>query len=280
MYGPVTNEELVGRAIARPARRGRARDQVRHRPRDDRPAPGINGRPEYVRSACDASLERLGVDHDRPLLPAPRRSERPDRGDRRRDGRAGRGRQGPPPRPLRGGSPSTIRRAARGRIRSRRCRASTRCGPRDPEDDGVLDTVRELGIGFVAYSPLGRGSLTGAIRNTADLAEDDFRRSAPRFAGENLEQNLALVDAVREIAAELGSPRRNCRSRGSSPAATTSSRFLARNGSVTSRRMPAPPASSSPPMRSRGSRPPHPNTRSPGPDTPTCHPSIVKATLE
>jgi aryl-alcohol dehydrogenase-like predicted oxidoreductase len=67
----------------------------------------------------------------------------------------------------------------------------------------VLDTVRELGIAFVAYSPIGRGLLSGAIRNTGDLAEDDFRRSTPRFAGENLERNLALVDAVREIAAEL-----------------------------------------------------------------------------
>jgi aryl-alcohol dehydrogenase-like predicted oxidoreductase len=75
---------------------------------------------------------------------------------------------------------------------------------RDPEDDGVLDTVRELGIGFVPYSPLGRGFLTGQIKSPEDLAEDDFRLTTPRFQGENFQLNLDLVERVKEIAAEKG----------------------------------------------------------------------------
>jgi aryl-alcohol dehydrogenase-like predicted oxidoreductase len=75
---------------------------------------------------------------------------------------------------------------------------------RDPETNGVLDTVRELGIGFVAYSPLGRGFLSGSINNLDDLAEDDFRRRNPRFAGENLDKNLVLVERVRKIATQKG----------------------------------------------------------------------------
>ncbi len=202
MYGRGHNEELVGRAI-----HGR-RDQVFLATKfgvvrsDDPSQRGISGRPEYVRSACDASLKRLGIDtidlyyQHRVDTSVPieetvgAMAELVAAGKVRYLG-------------LSEAAPETIRRASAvhpiAALQSEYSLFS-----RDPEDNGVLDTVRELGIAFVAYSPIGRGLLTGAIRNTADLAEDDFRRFSPRFADENLEQNLALVDAVREIAAELG----------------------------------------------------------------------------
>ena len=87
--------------------------------------------------------------------------------------------------------------------RSRRCRASTRWS-REPEQNGVLATTAELGIGFVPYSPLGRGFLTGAIRSPDDFDADDYRRTSPRFEGENFQRNLALVDTVQALAAERG----------------------------------------------------------------------------
>jgi aryl-alcohol dehydrogenase-like predicted oxidoreductase len=201
MYGRGHNEQLVGRAI-----HGR-RDQVFLATKfgivrsDDPSQRGISGRPEYVREACDASLLRLGVDtidlyyQHRVDTSVPieetvgAMAELVAAGKVRFLG-------------LSEAAPVTIRRAAAihpiAALQSEYSLFS-----RDPEDSGVLDTVRELGIAFVAYSPIGRGLLSGAIRNTGDLAEDDFRRSTPRFADENLERNLALVDAVREIAAEL-----------------------------------------------------------------------------
>ena len=280
MYGPFKNEELVGRAI-----QGR-RDEVVlatkfgiiAQRRRFVPARST-GRPEYVRQACDASLRRLGVDMIDLYYQHRVDHERADRGDRGRDGRAWSRRarcaiSGSPKRARRRfGAPHAVHPIAA-------LQSEYSLWRRDPED-GVLETVRELGVGFVAYSPLGRGFLTGAIRNTGDLAQDDFRRSTPRFAGGNFERNLALVDAVRD---DRGRTRdhapRNCRSRGCSAGATTSSRFLARNGSGTSKKTSGLRPCGCPPKRSSGSRRRRPSMPSPGPGTPICPPSIVKGTLE
>ena len=199
MYGPFTNEKLVGRAIA-----GR-RDEVvlatkfGNQRGEDGSFLGINGKPDYVRAACDASLERLGVDHidlyyqhrvDK-TVPIEETvgamAELVEQGKVRHLG-------------LSEASPETIRRAhAVHPISALQTEYSL--WTRDPEDT-VLPTVRELGIGFVAYSPLGRGFLSGAITKPDDLAEDDFRRRNPRFQGANFDKNLELVERVREIAAE------------------------------------------------------------------------------
>jgi aryl-alcohol dehydrogenase-like predicted oxidoreductase len=163
---------------------------------------GVNGRPEYVHSACDASLRRLGLDHidlyyqhrvdqDTPIEETVgAMAELVEAGKVRFLG-------------LSEAAPSTIRRAhAVHPIAALQTEWSL--WTRDPETDGVLDTVRELGIGFVAYSPLGRGFLSGAIRNPEDLAENDFRRHNPRFQGENFNKNLQLVERVRELASAKG----------------------------------------------------------------------------
>jgi aryl-alcohol dehydrogenase-like predicted oxidoreductase len=200
-YGPFTNEELVGRAI-----RGR-RDQVilatkfgnvrgEHGERL-----GVNGTPEYVRAACDASLQRLGVDHIDlyyqhrvdPNVPIEdtvgAMAELVRQGKVRYLG-------------LSEAAPQTIRRAqAVHPITALQTEYSL--WSRDPED-AILPTVRALGIGFVAYSPLGRGFLTGQVKTLDDLAPDDFRRTSPRFQGENFQKNLQVVDRVRQIAAEKG----------------------------------------------------------------------------
>ena len=169
MYGPFTNEELVGRAIARPARPGRARDQVRQRARRRRrDASASTAGPSTCSEACDASLQRLGVDHIDLYYQHRVDPQRADRGDRRRDGRAGARGQGALPRPVRGGArddPPRARGAPDHRAADRvlaldaatpRTRSCRRC--------------RELGIGFVAYSPLGRGFLTGRFKRLEDLA--------------------------------------------------------------------------------------------------------------
>ena len=189
MYGPFTNERLVGRAIA-----GR-RDEVvlatkfGNERREDGSWIGINGTPEYVRQRVRREPRAARRRPHRPLLPAPRRPRDADRGDRRRDEGARRGRQGAPPRALRGRRRDDPPRRTPS-IRSPRCRASTRCG-RATRRTGSSTTMRELGIGFVAYSPLGRGFLTGAIKDPSDLDASDFRRGRfPRFDGENFEQNL------------------------------------------------------------------------------------------
>ncbi|MGD0942684.1 MAG: aldo/keto reductase [Acidimicrobiales bacterium] len=202
MYGPFTNEKLVGRAIA-----GR-RDEVvvatkfGNERRSDGTRLGINGRPEYVLRACDASLERLGVDHIDlyyqhrvdPNTPIEETvgamAELVAAGKVRYLG-------------LSEAAPETIRRA-HARFPITALQTEWSLWTRDPETNGVLATVRELGIGFVAYSPLGRGFLSGSIQTTDDLAPDDFRRHNPRFAGDNFVKNLLLVDRVREIAAEKG----------------------------------------------------------------------------
>src|SRR5437870_1231963 len=199
MYGPFTNEQLVGRAI-----RGR-RDEVvlatkfgNERNRDGSWV-GINGRPEYVRAACDGSLTRLGVDHidlyyqhrvdpDTPIEDTV--------GAMADLVRAGKVRH----LGLSEAAPKTIRRAhAVHPITALQTEYSL--WSREPEDE-ILPTVRELGIGFVAYSPIGRGFLSGKIKSAETLESNDYRRQNPRFKEGNLERNLAIVERVEEIAAE------------------------------------------------------------------------------
>jgi aryl-alcohol dehydrogenase-like predicted oxidoreductase len=199
MYGPFTNERLVGKAID-----GR-RDDVQlatkfgNERKEDGTRLGINGSPEYVRSACDASLQRLGVDHidlyyqhrvDK-TVPIEETvgamKELVEAGKVRHLG-------------LSEASAETIRRAhAVHPITALQTEYSL--FTRDLEDE-ILPVLHELGIGLVPYSPLGRGILTGAITRTDDLAENDSRRSAyfPRFSGDALETNVALVARVRELA--------------------------------------------------------------------------------
>lgn len=201
IYGPHTNEVLVGRAVT-----GR-RDEIvlatkfglEVRPDGSR---GINGRPEYVRAACDASLQRLGVDHidlyyqHRVDPTVPIEDTVGAMGELVAAGKVGY-------LGLSEAAPDTIRRAhATHPITALQSEYSL--WTRDPEDNGVLATTAELGIGFVAYSPLGRGFLTGALSSPDDLSEGDSRRQHPRFQGENFRRNLDLVDAVRQIAAEKG----------------------------------------------------------------------------
>src|SRR3954468_21891912 len=201
MYGPFTNEELVGRAIA-----GR-RDDVQLATKfgnvrgSEGERLGIRGDAEYVRSACDASLKRLGVDYidlyyqhrvDKTLEieeTVGAMKELVEAGKVRYLG-------------LSEASPDTIRRAhAVHPITALQTEYSL--WSRDPEQD-ILPTVRELGIGFIAYSPLGRGFLPGQIRRPSDLASDDWRRTSPRFRGDNFNRNLELVKKVEEMAAQKG----------------------------------------------------------------------------
>ncbi|MBB4663502.1 aldo/keto reductase [Conexibacter arvalis] len=199
MYGPHTNERLVGRAIAD------RRDQVVLATKfgnvlHDDGTRTVEGSPDYVRSACDASLRRLGVDHidlyyqhrvdfDTPIEETVgAMAELVEAGKVRYLG-------------LSEASPATIRRAhAVHPISALQTEYSL--WTRDVEAE-ILPTLRELGIGLVPYSPLGRGFLTGTIRSPADqLDAGDFRRANPRFAGEALERNLALVERIRAIASE------------------------------------------------------------------------------
>ncbi len=202
MYGPYANEELVGRAI-----KGK-RDQVVLatkfgivRDQNDPAKRGVNGRPAYVRTSCDGSLKRLGVDVidlyylHRVDPKTPIEDTVGAMADLIREGKvryiglseAGAG---------------TLRRAYNVHPISA-LQSEYSLWSRDPEDD-IIPTCRELGIGFVAYSPLGRGFLTGQIRSVDDLAPDDFRRGNPRFQGANFQKNLDLVAKVQEIAREKG----------------------------------------------------------------------------
>jgi aryl-alcohol dehydrogenase-like predicted oxidoreductase len=198
MYGPFTNERLVGRAI-RDRRDGVVLatkfGNVRS---EDGAFRGISGRPEYVRQACDASLQRLGVDTidlyyqhrvdaDTPIEDTVgAMASLVAAGKVRHLG-------------LSEAAPQTIRRAhAVHPIAAVQTEYSL--WTRDPED-GVLATCRSLGIGFVAYSPLGRGFLTGRFKSIDDLAPDDWRRNNPRFQGENFQKNLELVSQVQALAA-------------------------------------------------------------------------------
>jgi aryl-alcohol dehydrogenase-like predicted oxidoreductase len=199
-YGPYTNERLVGRAIT-----GR-RDEVvlatkfgqEFRPDGSR---GVNGRPDYVRRACDDSLQRLGVDHIDlyyqhrvdPDVPVEETwgalSELADAGKVRFLG-------------ISEAAPATIRRAhAVHPIAAGQYEYSL--FSRDPEVE-VLPVLRELGIGMVCYSPLGRGLLTGTLPAAGEFGERDFRRTAPRFQGENLAHNLAVAERIATLAATKG----------------------------------------------------------------------------
>ncbi|HST61942.1 MAG TPA: aldo/keto reductase [Longimicrobium sp.] len=202
MYGPFTNEKLVGRAIADrrdgvvlATKFGNARGE-------NGEFLGVRGDPEYVRQACDASLQRLGVDHIDLYY-----QHRVD-----------------PQVPIEDTVGAMAELVAAGKVRflglseagSETIRRAHAVHPiaalqtewslwtRDVEENGILDTVRELGIGFVAYSPLGRGFLTGRFQKFEDLPEDDYRRNAPRFQGENFAKNLELVREVEAIARDKG----------------------------------------------------------------------------
>lgn len=206
LYGPLTNEQLVGRAI-----KGHRDEYViatKFARRIDRATPGdmstvgpVDGSPEYVRGSIEGSLQRLGTDHVDlyyqhrvdPKVPIEETvgamAELVEQGKVRHIG-------------LSEAAPATIRRAhAVHPITAVQTEYSL--WTRDPEAE-VLPTCRELGIGFVPYSPLGRGFLSGRFKSPEDLDEGDFRRSGPRFTGENLKANLGLAAKIAEIAAEKG----------------------------------------------------------------------------
>ena len=202
MYGPHTNEVLVGRAIA-----GHRDEYVIAtkfgivRSASDPMLRGISGKPEYVKASCESSLQRLGVDHIDLYYQHRVDSEVPIEdtvGAMAELVQAGKVRfLG-----LSEAGPKTIRKAhAVHPITALQTEYSL--WSREPEEE-ILPTCRELGIGFVPYSPLGRGFLTGQYRSIDDLAADDFRRHSPRFQGENFARNLELVERIKAIAAEKG----------------------------------------------------------------------------
>ncbi len=201
MYGPFTNERLVGRAIRDRRDRVVVATKFGNVRSEEGAYLGINGSPEYVRQACDASLQRLRIDaidlyyQHRVDTTVPiedtvgAMAELVKAGKVRYLG-------------LSEAAPATIRRAhAVHPITALQTEYSL--WTRDVED-GILPACRELGVGFVAYSPLGRGFLTGRFRKLEDFPEDDWRRDMPRVQGENLARNLALVDRIRELAQEKG----------------------------------------------------------------------------
>ena len=197
MYGVGENEKLVGRAIA--GRRDRVFLATKFGVvRDSEDYRGISGRPDYVKAACDASLKRLGVDHIDLYYQHRVDAETPIEetvGAMAALVQAGKVRY----LGLSEASAANVRKAhATHPITALQNEWSL--WSRDLEENGQLETARELGIGIVAYSPLGRGFLTGAIRTPADFDPDDFRRSSPRFVGENFQKNLDLVAHVTSIA--------------------------------------------------------------------------------
>jgi aryl-alcohol dehydrogenase-like predicted oxidoreductase len=202
MYGPYTNEILLGRALG--ARRDEAVIATKFgnvRDPDNPTKRAINGRAEYVRQACDASLSRLGTDHidlyyQHRVDPATPIEE--TIGAMGELVRAGKVRY----LGLSEAAPATIRRAhAVHPISALQTEYSV--WARDPEAE-ILPTVRELGIGFVPYSPLGRGFLTGTLRSLDQLEKNDFRRYQPRFAGDNLAANIAIVEQIDALASAKG----------------------------------------------------------------------------
>jgi aryl-alcohol dehydrogenase-like predicted oxidoreductase len=204
MYGPHSNERLVGKAIA-----GSRRDTVvlatkfgiRLDPADPA-ARHIDGHPDYVQAACEASLQRLGVEHidlyyqhrvdpDVPIEDTVGAMARLiEQGKVRYLG-------------LSEAGADTLRRAHAVHPISA-LQSEFSLWTRDPQENGVLTTLRELGIALVAYSPLGRGFLTGALRSPQDFDEDDYRRHSPRFQGENFARNLQLVAQVKTLAQDKG----------------------------------------------------------------------------
>jgi len=201
VYGPHKNEELVGRAIKGMRHKyiiatkfGIVRDP------SNPGARGVSGKPEYVRKSCEASLRRLGietidlyyqhrVDPNTPIEDTVgAMAQLVKEGKVRHLG-------------LSEAGPDTLRRAVKVHpIAALQTEYSL--WTRDPETNGVLETCRELGIGFVAYSPLGRGFLTGQFQRYEDFSADDYRRNSPRFQGENFQKNLDLVHKVEELAIE------------------------------------------------------------------------------
>lgn len=201
MYGPFTNEELVGRAIRDRRHQVVLATKFAIQRDQDGAFHGINGRPEYVRSACEASLKRLGVDHidlyyqhrvdpDTPIEDTVgAMAELVAQGKVRYLGLSEAGAE-------------TLRRAhAEHPISALQTEYSL--WSRDPEDE-LLDTCREFGIGFISYSPLGRGFLTGTIRRDEDLSQADARRNHPRFQGTNLQHNLELIRRIETMAQNKG----------------------------------------------------------------------------
>jgi aryl-alcohol dehydrogenase-like predicted oxidoreductase len=198
VYGPYKNEELVGKAIRGKREKliiatkfGIVRDAANPQVR------GVSGKPDYIRKSCEGSLKRLGIDHidlyyqhrvdrDTPIEETVgAMAELVKEGKIRHIG-------------LSEAGPETLRRAAKVHAITA-LQSEYSLWTRDPEDR-VLPTCRELGIGLVAYSPLGRGFLTGQIKHFEDFAPDDYRRNSPRFQGENFQKNLDLVKKVEDLA--------------------------------------------------------------------------------
>src|SRR5580692_1564466 len=202
VYGPFINEELVGRAIkgkrdhvVLATKFGIVRDPA------NPPARGVSGKPDYVRRSCEASLRRLGVEridlyYQHRVDPAtPIEETVRAMAELVQEGKIGHiG--------LSEASPDTLRRAVKVHAITA-LQTEYSLWSREPEDE-LLATCRELGIGFVAYSPLGRGFLTGQFRKFEDLPADDYRRNSPRFQGENFQKNLDLVRRVEDMAKEKG----------------------------------------------------------------------------
>jgi aryl-alcohol dehydrogenase-like predicted oxidoreductase len=201
MYGPFTNEKLVGRAIKDRREQVVLATKFGNVRSEDGGWLGVSGKPEYVHQCCDDSLQRLDIDvidlyyqhRVDPTVPIEdtigAMAELVERGKVRYLG-------------MSEAAADTIRRAHKVHpITALQTEYSL--WSRDPEDE-ILPTVRKLGIGFVAYSPLGRGFLSGAITSPADLAADDYRLRSPRFQGENFNKNLQLVEQVKAIAATKG----------------------------------------------------------------------------
>jgi aryl-alcohol dehydrogenase-like predicted oxidoreductase len=201
MYGPFTNEELVGQAIKDRRERVVLATKFGNMRSPEGGFLGVSGKPDYVRQCCNDSLKRLGVEvidlyyqhRVDPTVPIEdtigAMAELVQQGKVRYLG-------------MSEAAPATIRRAhAVHPISALQTEYSL--WSRDPEDE-ILPTIRELGIGFVPYSPLGRGFLSGAFKTVDDLAPDDYRRNSPRFQGENFARNLELVEQIQAIAAEKG----------------------------------------------------------------------------
>ncbi len=228
-YGPHTNEELIGRTLA--GRRDKVFLATKFgivRDPNDPMKRGISGRPEYVRQSVEGSLRRLKTDYidlyyqHRVDRTVPIEETVGAMADLVKEGKVrhlG----------LSEASAESIRKAAKVHPITA-LQSEYSLWTRDPETTGTLAACRENGIALVAYSPLGRGFLTGAITRPEDFSEDDYRRVNPRFTGENFAKNLAIVEKVKKFAADKGCTPASSPSPGSSPRATTSCRSRVPNG--------------------------------------------------